>query len=100
MNGAGVEHDPLVSQRHVVLAQVMLPGAYAGRLSPVCVTSASPRRIEAPRESAGIWESAGGRHVIGLNPLVSGEPDWDARSSGARQPAAWRAQIANVRTVR
>ena len=38
--------------------QLILPGAYAGRLSVVFVTSANPRRIDAPMESFGISESA------------------------------------------
>src|SRR6185436_6549920 len=48
----------------------MCPGAYAGRLSGVCVISARPRRIAAPSESegAGISASAGGRHAAASNP--------------------------------
>src|SRR5512146_1804895 len=47
------------------LVQLMLPGAYSGRLSAVCMTRASPRRMDAPSESFGIMESAGGCHVAG-----------------------------------
>src|SRR5512146_3203464 len=59
--------------------QLMFPGAYSGRLSTVCITSASPRRIDAPRESLGIVESAGGCHDAGSNAACAAVPAADSR---------------------
>ena len=45
----------------------MLECTYFGRLSGVNRMSASPRRIDAPSESAGISDSAGGFHADASN---------------------------------
>src|SRR5512143_3794519 len=83
---ASAVRPPLMWQ----LVHLMFPGAYSGRLSDVCMTRASPRRIDAPSESFGISESGGGCHVAGSNePYVIGDAAaavpacrtfWSARS--------------------
>src|SRR5688500_1420469 len=57
----------------------MAPGAKDGRLSLVLTKRARPRRIEAPSESLGISESAGGRQVSGSNIDDVGRPAWTGR---------------------
>jgi hypothetical protein len=52
------------------LVQFKLPPTYFGRLSRVCVSSASPRYTATPYGSSGVLSTTGGRHFSGMVAIV------------------------------
>ena len=67
------------------VVQLIAPGAYAGRLSEVCITNARPRRMDWPRESVGISESAGAFHAAASN---AGAACWTTPGVGRSHAAS------------